>query len=384
MRQIQIWLPLLNNSWDIPSFKRDIERAQKNWCGEDRIWFLPGFKEIKRWQNEKTTLFECAIPSETFNLITVVNVSKDGKMHPSKGDSIPENWNGNLPQNLFELWINTGNPRLISTNNTFRITTPAYIRNELFYVEREVKLPPGPSVPFSIIDEKKREVSLSWPPEGRIVESISPEAESKELFGEYKWEDKSTPENLNTVVNNNGRRAIHTAILWNEPFNEMFPLGGGIDLLYHWSYLKKSIKELETNRGNISAQVNRFSSEGWTDLESQMVIPAARTDDMQALLFDIEGKFDISANNLEELANHPKYDDVFHDRIPVTRLFGWEGYFWWELNNIVNVKRKSIKTCELCGNIIHGKRDKTFCSKKDNPSCYRNRKKLNKRKERNG
>jgi hypothetical protein len=144
----------------------------------------------------------------------------------------------------------------------------------------EIPLSLAPSIPV-ILYEDTREVDLTWPPkESKIIESISPEAESKDLFGEYEWEDEPTPYKENILVNKDGRKAIHTAILWN-----------------------------------------------------------------------------------------------------VTRIFGWEGYFWWELNKFVNVENESIKPCELCGKIIHEKKDKAFCSRKDNPDCYRKRKKLNKSRE---
>jgi hypothetical protein len=71
-----------------------------------------------------TILHECAIPSETFNMITVVNVAKDGTMFPSDVDTVPESWNGKLPNNLFELWINSGDPALVRTKNVFRMATP--------------------------------------------------------------------------------------------------------------------------------------------------------------------------------------------------------------------------------------------------------------------
>ncbi|MFS0776481.1 hypothetical protein ABC255_10775 [Neobacillus sp. 3P2-tot-E-2] len=387
MKPIQLWLPVLNVSWDTPSFKRDVERAQRKWLGEDRIWLLPEIDEIVRWElrEETTTIFECAIPSETFNMITVVNVSKDGAMYPQVGDAIPSSWNGKLPKNLFAMWINSGDPTFISsTKNWIKMTMPYIKKNKLSYVERRVDLSPGPGIPCYLLNEEERQIELTWPPKGsRFVESISPETESKEFFGEFKWENEPTGDKGNIVVNNDGVKAFHTEILWKKPFNEMFPLGGGcVDLLNHWTYLNSCIKSIDENRSNITTQVCRFSSEGWTNLEWQMVWPAYVTGNMRKLLFDIEGTFNIEVNDIKELLQHERYFHIFHEKIPVTRIFGWEGYFWWELNNIVNVENKSINTCNLCGNIIHGKKGKSFCNKEDNLDCYRKRKRFDKRKER--
>jgi len=49
------------------------------------------------------------------------------------------------------------------------------------------------------------------------------------------------------------------------------------------------------------------------------------TEGLDALLFDIEGSYNIEANNFKELLNHERYNDIFHKRIHVTRVFGWEG-----------------------------------------------------------
>jgi len=53
------------------------------------------------------------------------------------------------------------------------------------------------------------------------------------------------------------------------------------------------------------------------------------------------------------------------------------------LNNIVNIEKGSINTCDLCGNIISGKKDKKFCNKKEKPNCFKRRRASDKRKEKN-
>ncbi|MGG0223799.1 hypothetical protein [Bacillus toyonensis] len=206
-------------------------------------------------------------------MITVVNVSKNGAMYPQTGDAIPSSWNGKLPKNWFELWINSGDPTFISaTKNWIRMAIPYIEKDKLYYVERRVDLSPGPGIPSSLLNEEKRILELSWPPKGsRIVESIGTETESKEFYGEFKWENQPTDDKVNIVVNNDKVKAFHTEILWKKPFNEMFPLGGNVDLLNHCRYLKKCIKDIDENRSNITAEVSRFTSEGWTNLEWQMV-----------------------------------------------------------------------------------------------------------------
>ncbi len=81
------------------------ESAQRNWLGEDKIWLIPGLKEVKRWssQVEIFTYRECAIPSETFNAVTIVNVSKQRAMYPPVENAILEGLGGKLPKNSLNL-----------------------------------------------------------------------------------------------------------------------------------------------------------------------------------------------------------------------------------------------------------------------------------------
>ncbi|WP_242272078.1 hypothetical protein [Bacillus cereus group sp. BfR-BA-01310] len=141
------------------------------------------------------------------------------------------------------------------------------------------------------------------------------------------WEKKPTTNSLNIVVNKEGRKSFHVALLWNEPFREMFPLGGGIDLLNHKNHLKHCIKNLEKNLDNVASQANRLTAVGWTTLENQIISTALVTEGLEALSFNIEGRFNIAANCFKALLEHERYNEIFHSRVNVTRIFGWEGYF---------------------------------------------------------
>lgn len=385
MRPIQLWLPLLNVSWDTPSFSRDIQRAQREWLGEDKVWLLPGLKETKRWclQAGVSTYKECAIPSESFNVITIADVSNNTGMYPPVDTALPKDWNGKLPHNLLDLWLNSDDPAFGSTNNHFKMNLPFFSDEKVFFREVDVGFSPGPSFPIADINEENNEIRLKWPPDdSNIIESISPEAESREVFGKYRWEEEPVTNGLNTVVNENGRKATHTILLWDFPFKEMFPLGGGMDLLNQKQQLKYYALHAEKNQNRIAEQVSKFTSQGWTTLENQLILPTLVTEGLEEVFFNIESRFNIEVDSFKDLLNHKKYDEVFREMIPVTRIFGWEGYFWWELNNLVNKRGKSIKSCALCGNIITGRIDKEFCSKTENSACFNKRKANSKRDER--
>lgn len=369
-----MWLPWLNN-WSSSAFLRDIERAQKKWELEDRIWLYPNLKEKKKWIREfyGFTFTECAIPSETLNFIDVVRVSNDGDMYPPFVKGIPQEWKGKLPTNLLLQWLNSDNPSPIQANDSFEMHAPFFYQDQVIFRKVPVNLSPGPIFPTTDINEEKKEIVFGWPPnEGNIIDTVSPEAESYKILGQYSWDDGID----HMVLNNDGKRAEHIALYWPAPFNEMFPLGGGMDLLKQKNDMNECIRDIDSNKFIIAKNACRLSSQGETTLEKQLINPMLMTKSVDELLFKIEGSYNIVVNRLEDLINHRDYKEAFLKSIPVTNIYGWEGYFWWELNNKVN----DIKHCSLCGKIITGKKDKVYCNKKENEACFKDRTNANKRK----
>ncbi|WP_432693986.1 hypothetical protein ACRBU7_14390 [Priestia aryabhattai] len=390
MKPIQLWLPYLQiHSWFDPAFKRDIERAMKLWQGEERIWLLPGCKEKICWIRKQTDIIECAIPSETFNLITVVHVSKEGYMYPPGGTCIPTEWKGELPANLLEQWLNADYPFFIKAKDEYKTPIPLIKNGKVIYTELPLPLSPGSAIPISAIDEETGKVSVRWPPENSgLVDTISPESESRELLGNYMWKHNSTEDSplFKPVENAEGRKAIHSALLWPEPFRQTFPFGGGWDLLTQKMIMMNYVRNLDKKRvhieNDVSVQASKYSFEGWTVLEKQVIMPTWIVKGQEELLFKVEGQYDIEVNNVKELMEHETYKQTFNSKVPITRIFGWEGYLWWELNNRIKDNNSSLKVCEQCGNIISGNKNRRFCRKMDNPECVKQRNKLRQRKGR--
>ncbi|WJW97219.1 hypothetical protein [Priestia aryabhattai] len=391
MKPIQLWLPYLQTrSWFDAPFKRDIERAMKSWKGEERIWLLPSCKEKTCWVREETNIVECAIPSETFNLITVVHISEEGYMYPPGGNCIPTEWEGQIPNDLLEQWLNAEYPFFIKAKKEYKINMPIIKNKKVVFAEMSLPLSPGSSIPISSVDEEKGKISFQWPPENSmLVDSISPESESRELLGNYMWQHNSQERSsiFNTVENAEGRKALHCALLWPEPFRQMFPFGGGWDLLTQKTIMKDYIKNSDSKQliiqQDTAIQASKYSFEGWTVLEKQTVMPTWIVKGQEELLFKVEARYNIEVNNVKELMEHAYYKEKFLSKIPITRIFGWEGYLWWELNNRMKNSKKSLKICERCGNIISGNKNRKYCRKLDNPSCSREGDKNRKRKERN-
>lgn len=85
MKPLQVWLPLFGSSLADPAFERDAQRAFASWRGESRIWLLPEFTKVVRWQ-EGPTVYMAGVPSERLNRIDICHV---GKNNHREADSSP-------------------------------------------------------------------------------------------------------------------------------------------------------------------------------------------------------------------------------------------------------------------------------------------------------
>ncbi len=64
--------------------------------------------------------------------------------------------------------------------------------------------------------------------------------------------------------------------------------------------------------------------------EQAWLLPKLVTDVNDAL-YEVKGKYDIDAETSEELMQSESYSRLKNDMIGVRRVYGWLGYFWWEL-----------------------------------------------------
>jgi len=174
---------------------------------------------------------------------------------------------------------------------------------------------------------------------------------------------------------------------WPEPFSEMFPTGGGADLLWHHYQMRKCINDLRENfldaKKDIYNWTNKFTTKGWSTLERVWIEPKLTSENLiEGILGDADFKYGIDVDNINQLIKHPKYEQIFRHPIEITRCFGWEGYFWWGLNKAVNCEYKNITFCQRCKSIISGRRNKKYCSREENPTCFKTRRAEDKRRER--
>jgi len=376
---VQLWLPLFEVSVFNDEFRRDLQRAQNAWQGEQFVWLLPDIKEVRRWswKFDGWHYRELAVPSETLNRIHVVHVTKEGYCFPPYGQGLPDSWNGVIPPELFRLWLNTALPSLIPGRKELKLLRPVFDSDRVKYEERTLEIPPGPVLPIVSFDEKTRRATCKWPPGDGFPPPVSPEAESIKAMGPFTWERDATLAGCPIALDRSGKMAINVRLRWQQPFNEMFPFGGGPDLMYQHALMRRCVEGVSQGEPaaarEIAARVSEFTARGWTTLELSYVAPTLAVLGEEELLWDIEYRFGIEAQDISQLVEHEDYPKRFQQEVPILRVFGWLGYMWQELNETVNVKGKHIRVCERCGYVIKGTKKKQFCGPDDNIVCYRER-----------
>jgi ribosomal protein S27AE len=100
------------------------------------------------------------------------------------------------------------------------------------------------------------------------------------------------------------------------------------------------------------------------------------------LLADIEGKFGLEAEMLDELRGRRDFDDILYAPLAVKWAQGWLGYFWWEFYQDLK-NRVTLRLCKHCGNVIAGGHaDRQYCARDENVRCVQERNGIRQRKRR--
>ena len=115
----------------------------------------------------------------------------------------------------------------------------------------------------------------------------------------------------------------------------MFPLGGGQDLLQQKLLMMQFIKDMDSHKKiiketDVALNAGHFTFKGWTVLEKQVVMPTWIVAGEQEVVYYVDGRYDIKVNSIKELMSHKSYKEKFCSKVPITSIFGWEGFLWWE------------------------------------------------------
>lgn len=365
------------------AFSRDMQRAFAARQNEDHIWLLPyapDEPEVLRWYVDCGDLKEqsCMLRSEALNHLMIFHADEARRLYPPVIPGLtPENV---LPDGLYRLWLNA-NADLIEGGLECIWPMPYFDGDRVRYRDATITCDPGCILPITAIMPDDREFDLSWPPPGVSLPSpVSPEFESNTFYGRLKRARVATEYGeIDCVVSENvpTMHAMPIWMRWPDPFSFMFPTGGGIDLLHHRRLMHTCVKDLADGQFDralrtIETWMNRLSGEAETRLERAWLLPKLMSDP-ETVLFEAEGRFGFACTTIDELINSEQFRERMRRHTTVRRVHGWLGYFWWELYQDVKA-HVTIRLCKACGQVIRkGHSDRQYCTRAENPVCFRER-----------
>lgn len=128
--------------------------------------------------------------------------------------------------------------------------------------------------------------------------------------------------------------------------------------------------------------VNRFSCDIQASEEWAWLMPKLIANPNDAL-FAVKAKYDIDVESVQELVASHDYVKIRQRSVNVRRIYGWLGFFWWELYQDMLTKDFTPGVCKNCQGIIRGRhKDRENCTKVENPECARQRARIRQRKRR--
>jgi hypothetical protein len=231
-------------------------------------------------------------------------------------------------------------------------------------------------LPIVRVEKQTQEIWARWPPKSKTYKTISPDAESNELYGQFVRDKRGmfTARGRKDEIS----RTMFLFTRWPEPLGSLIPAADGIDMFVAQAQMAMVAKESATDPigalRRAREQATAYVLEGHSTLRWTWLWPTYLYDGEPAVLFEAEDR-GIKANSLSELSKNAKFQKAMMQPIQVRRAWGPTGLFWAllleQLEGLTPVDR-----CQLCGRVITGKRGKQFCGKQDSAKCYRRRRAL--------
>ncbi len=393
MRQpVQVWDPLFYKS-PFSEFSIDLERAYKEWQGEDTIWLMPDAKEVISWKDtiDGFIFINTIIPSDILNVFSIYHIDEGGRIYPPYNDKKDANV---IKDGLYRKWLKTY-LEYYPGNDFIEVKIPV-IKNKEFghYEWKKIKVAPGSIMPITDISVDDYTFETRWPPPDKnMPNTVSPDVESQKFYGKLKFEklkhkigDKYKEIDVVSSEKEPGGKALNIWYRWPEPFCSLFPDGGNIDLIYHHAHMRNLIKQIGAGRDErerairkVESWVNRFVGDTESSLGKAFVLPKY-IKNINGLLIEIQLRYGVDVKNKSEFFKSDEFKKLFFEKVKVKRIYSWLGYFWWEFYCDL-ISEKTIKFCNNCGNILSGgRRDRIYCTEKENPKCYRQRQALRQKK----
>jgi hypothetical protein len=379
MKPLQIWLPVLRSTLCSPEDRRDLERAVHAWRGELTVWLLPELEKTVRWQEDSFRRF-VAVPSEHFERVDVHHVGSNGYVvGTGSGIDFP----GGRVDGLLDAWLNCRKVEFITPPNSLILTdVPEICGTKVVYGRREVKCRPFGSLPLTLTDGSEGEFRCQWPPDSVHYEVVSADAESEGLYGPF---DPIVSDGLPMAVGQKGGRlSLWVAARWPDPFRSLVPVGDGADVLAGLPLMraiaKQSSQDVLGAMTRARETAGAYVFDGHTSRLWSWFWPTYAEGKEDAVLFGAEN-FGVEARSLAELSKDDGFSRAMAEPVPIRRAWGPLGLFWALLLDRLEEGAR-FNSCGRCHRIVEGKRGKRYCSKSDNPECFRERRAADKQRSR--
>lgn len=385
MRPLQVWLPNITGTLAWPRAERDRSRAYEEWRGEDCVWLIPGLEEPFRWV-EKEDVACLAVPAEHWERLDVCHVGKNGAVY---GPGANERFRDGRIDGLFDAWLNTsaaGGVKFYPGPDKLTLQAPQRDGRKVRYEVRHLHLEPGATAPSDVDEENDSGgFTLRWPPAGVDLPTISPEAESHELYGPFDpVQDDGKPIAVRRA--DKTQRALRVILEWPGPLRALFPSGSGLDDLYAYarmrSLARQSQADLDGARSAAQIDSAKYLTDGETCMGPAWLGPILAAEREEGALFALEARYGISASSIAEAEQTDEWRGIMREPVPIRRAWGAVGLFWALMLDRLEEGR-NFNVCQRCGRILQGKRGKRFCGRADDIKCFQERRAADRRRERN-
>ncbi len=386
MRPLQLWLPLFPRSPAFPAVARDMARAFEAWASTHRIWVMPGLPKELRWGEEADghQVHYRAIAGEEWNYLDIFHIGENGFVYGLDADRFP----GARVDGLLDAWLNWPTEETIGWQEPPRleIAMPdlfdqaALKENQIPY--RQVSF----TAPVLPIDPKEGIPTL---PAGS-PRPVFPEVEISEFwqqtYGPLQF--GQLPDGQPVVTNQDGTFFRPAATLVARGLLAgIFPTGVSLDAMHNWAKMNGIVQRSATDP-TAALQWARtlaapYFTEGVTTRALSWYMPTlGELREVQEVINRAASLGLVDARVHADLRGSEAWHRAMTESVPIRRVWGPVGLFWALLIDRLE-QTGARRACGLCGRVLEAaRRTKQFCGKSENPECYRRRRALDRRRER--
>lgn len=362
MKPIQLWLPLISGGAARPARQRDIQRLHAEWDGHDVLWTQPGWCGPKVWV-ENGAKVGC-ISGEELECFRIIHVGgKGGTFGPAAAE-----FEKIGTDKFLDAWLKSEVDAVPSNpGSELAIKTPTNVEGGVSYRSQIIETGPKGHYPIKKLNDPERTALAQWPPDKHDPMPVSPQSESSERY---------------PVQSNSG---LVMRIKWKEPFSSLMPMLPSEDDLFARVQMKEIIELARSNKEQARKMAEVAARdclvEGQSTVNLAWLKPIIAAEDDYSAAIAVQSRFDVEHMTLAEVYKDPTMRQKLRKRMGVRRALGIPGLAWALLQDRLNAGQKEL-LCELCGSPIKGQINKKFCSQSDSLSCYRARKRRDRKRAR--